>query len=102
MGAKRIATDFVLWEKGEPMNDLISREELIDYLYENNVHADISIEDLADEIFAEPKVGRNTKAETPTLFGCSVCGWECWDTVPCDTETFNYCPNCGAKMERSE
>ena len=52
--------------------------------------------------YYKPKVGRNTKAKTPTLFGCSVCGWECWDTVPCDTETFNYCPNCGAKMERSE
>lgn len=48
------------------------------------------------------KVGRNTKAKTPTLFCCSVCGWECSDTIPCDTKTFNYCPNCGAKMKETE
>jgi hypothetical protein len=90
---------------GGEENDMgvyIDREKLIDYLYENNVHADISIEDLADEISAEPKSGRNLKKECPTLFECSVCGWECWDTVPCDTETFNFCPNCGAKMKGAD
>lgn len=29
---------------------------------------------------------------------CSECGKE-WCTVANDTETFNYCPNCGAKMD---
>ena len=51
---------------------------------------------------AEPKMGRNVKEEWNSLFECSVCGWECGDTYMCDTATFNYCPNCGAKMERSE
>ena len=56
------------------MSDLIRREKLIDYFYENNVHADISIEDLADEISAESKVGewisvkkRLPKVDKPVL-----------------------------------
>ena len=34
-----------------------------------------------------------------SLFRCSVCGWFCWDTYCGDTDTYNYCPNCGAKMD---
>ena len=34
-----------------------------------------------------------------SLFRCSVCGWFCWDTYCGDTDTYNYCPNCGAKMK---
>ena len=91
------------------MNDLISREKLIDYLYENNVRADISIEDLADEIFAEPKVGRWIAVDSDDMiydhYKCS----NCWCEISVDSkricdigftiEDFNYCPNCGAKME---
>lgn len=45
------------------------------------------------------KEGHNLKAEYPSLYKCSECGWECWDTIPCDTITFNFCPNCGARMK---
>lgn len=30
--------------------------------------------------------GRNMMEDAPSLFGCSVCGWECHDTLPGDTE----------------
>jgi hypothetical protein len=43
--------------------------------------------------------GHNVKWDYPTLFECSLCGWECFDTVPGDTDTYQYCPNCGAKMQ---
>ena len=43
--------------------------------------------------------GYDEKAEYTSLFGCSVCGWECWDTFGGDTSTYNYCPNCGARMD---
>lgn len=73
------------------------------------------IDDGADEIFFEyipvdkvrsipaddvrPVVrGFNKLKDYPSLFECSVCGWECGDTVPGDTETYNFCPNCGADM----
>ena len=34
-----------------------------------------------------------------TSFECSVCGWGDWDTLTADSCTYNYCPNCGAKMD---
>lgn len=34
-----------------------------------------------------------------SLFECSICGWECSDTCGGDTMIWNYCPNCGAKMD---
>lgn len=32
-------------------------------------------------------------------FECSVCGWGDYDTLTADTAKYNYCPNCGAKMD---
>lgn len=42
--------------------------------------------------------------EYTSLFECSNCGWTCDDTYggePCvgNTVTYNYCPNCGAKID---
>lgn len=45
--------------------------------------------------------GFNKLKDYPTLFECSACGWECDDTMPGDTATYNFCPNCGAEMEES-
>lgn len=93
----------------------MNREELIEYLYENNVHADISIEDLADEITAEPKVGRWIYEECEYLddetdegqifmtgkrWYCSRCGFSKGFRMYIPKE--KYCPNCGAKMEGNE
>ena len=49
-------------------------------------------------------VGYNKLNEYHTLFQCSVCGWEDDDTITGsgETNTYNYCPNCGARMEVSE
>ena len=49
----------------------------------------------------EPKQGRNI-ARHPSLFECSVCHWQDGDTYTGDTETYNYCPNCGAVMKGEE
>jgi len=57
------------------------------------------IEEEVDAADVEPvRYGYNVKWDYPTLFECSLCGWECFDTVPGDTNTYQYCPNCGAKM----
>jgi predicted RNA-binding Zn-ribbon protein involved in translation (DUF1610 family) len=42
--------------------------------------------------------GHNIK-DHDSAFECSVCGWEDWDTLTADTSKYNYCPNCGAKMD---
>ena len=49
--------------------------------------------------FQEVKYGYNIQADTPSLFRCSVCDWSDNDTYTGDTATYNYCPNCGAKMD---
>ena len=43
--------------------------------------------------------GRNLDEDTPSLFECSICHWSCNDTYYGDTAEYNYCPNCGAKMD---
>lgn len=60
-----------------------------------------------DSVLAiEPKTGKLTKhllknANVPWGYDCSVCG--AWFVIGEDTaEKYRYCPNCGAKMERSE
>lgn len=65
-----------------------------------------SIEELADHLLANGVVVRekseNLKADTPSLFECSKCGWCCWDTYTSDTGKFNFCPHCGADMRKGE
>lgn len=46
--------------------------------------------------------GKNLDAEWPSLFTCSACGWSDGDTTTGDTISYNYCPNCGAKMDLKE
>lgn len=43
------------------------------------------------------KTARNLHADTPSLFECSACHWECSDTVPGDSE-YRFCPGCGKKI----
>lgn len=43
-------------------------------------------------------LGFNVSKDYPSLFECSVCGWSDDDTTTGDTQTYNYCPNCGADM----
>ena len=42
---------------------------------------------------------RNLKVDSPSLFECSQCGWSDCDTYTGDTSEYNYCPNCGAKVD---
>ena len=45
------------------------------------------------------KHGKNLKEAWSSLFECSICHWSCWDTYCNDTSGYDYCPNCGAKMD---
>ncbi len=56
--------------------------------------------DSAPTVDAEEVVhGYNLDEDTPSLFECSICHWSCGDTYYGDTADYNYCPNCGAKMD---
>lgn len=42
--------------------------------------------------------GHNTY-DHDSAFECSVCGFSDFDTLTADIHKYNYCPNCGAKMD---
>lgn len=63
---------------------------------------DVDIREFINEqptVDAVPVVHGYDTSGGMSLFRCSVCGWFCWDTYCGDTDTYNYCPNCGAKMD---
>ena len=41
----------------------------------------------------------NLNAAWSSLFECSICHWKSWDIYDNDTTGYNYCPNCGAKID---
>ena len=45
---------------------------------------------------------RNLSQDTPSLFSCSKCGESCWDTYTWDHSDINYCPHCGAEIEKED
>lgn len=34
-----------------------------------------------------------------SAFRCSICDFSDWDTLTADSGKYNYCPNCGARMD---
>ena len=80
----------------EPCEDAISRQAVLDL-----VNADWKYEGLEEPINSlppvnpqKPKTGHWIPSHIPEsiLDECSECGFSC------GAFTFNYCPNCGAKM----
>ena len=58
-----------------------------------------SVIDSAPTVDAVPVVhGRWHEFEATDGIVCSECG-RAWNIIDNCTETFNYCPNCGAKMD---
>ena len=52
-----------------------------------------------DDIWVEQvRHGRNIE-DVPSLFECSLCGWFDSDLYTSDTGIYNFCPNCGARMD---
>ena len=47
----------------------------------------------------EVKHAKNLCEDYPSLFECSLCNWCDDDTTTGSTSVYNYCPNCGAKMD---
>lgn len=80
------------------MAEYIEREAFLDYMKGTsryfNVKFDIENFPAAD---VEPVVHGRWLDNEDYMF-CSICGIQ-WNYCDNDTETFNYCPNCGAKMD---
>ena len=97
-------------------NDLISRQEVIDAVHEEFDDClvwDESGQRTAEEfeiiinrlpsVQSESKKGKWIEAYDPfnRISGrCSVCGWEA-HLYEDDVVGMNYCPNCGARMDKN-
>lgn len=47
----------------------------------------------------EVKYAKNLQSRFKWTFECSHCHWCDDDTYCCDSSEFNFCPNCGAKID---
>lgn len=75
------------------------REAFDNPAYADGWNSAIAIIEQAPTVDAVEMVHGKNINDTPSLFECSVCHWECRDTYYGDTSDYNYCPNCGAKMD---
>ena len=84
------------------MSEYIERETAINAMLHRYWDGQETLREIMNSVPAadvEPVAhGYNMDNAYSGLFTCSVCGWACGDTTHGDTETYNYCPNCGAKM----
>ena len=97
----------VVKEDLEPSGDLISREETLT-VFADYVGGGMSMNDyeaLSDivanmpPVKQEPRTGHWKRNETIRVTYCSECGFGQYID---EYRTYNYCPNCGAKMQEVE
>ena len=89
------------------MSDLIEREYLLNIARQEEAYGYVSEHEILNAPTAEPKVGRWIEKEDGLegqYWDCSVCGisWAFNDSGTPSEHGVNYCPNCGAKMERRD
>lgn len=99
-------------KKGEPMSDLISRSEVWkEFISRVDSICDlVDVREILDSIStAEPKVGKWERKpykrqghEEVVIEGYSWRCSNCGDARKRNEPGMKFCPNCGAKMERSE
>lgn len=81
---------------------LIDADELKAYMQDKYVLFDDTLADIDAQptVDAEPvRHGHNIREKGGGVFFCSVCGYINDDTWSGGTDDFNFCPNCGAKMD---
>lgn len=94
-------------------DDLISRQAAIEEIVQNVLHDKEGKCSVFGALFvlknlptAEPRRGRDVSREVAYYcdFKCSLCGADIGivEGGVMDGGEFNYCPNCGARMEKDE
>lgn len=108
--AKSRADFLALCAEQEPCNDAISRSSLLgkfDYCYKEKIKT--APDNMAEGFVQVEKLIKQEPSVKPTRkegkwievwdewreHRCSVCGFQ-----ELDADRFNYCPNCGAEMEK--
>ena len=91
---------------------LVDADELLKHAYDSGLWKDaekgfhqrvVDVEVIEDAPTVDLVVhAHNLNKDYPSLFKCSNCGWSDDDTYTGDTDTYNYCPHCGARMDEVE
>lgn len=90
-------------EKFKETQKLIEAGETqLDNLAEGFTEADEVVRSVPPADVQEVRHGKNICKDYPSLFECSLCRWYDDDTTTGNTSVYNYCPNCGTKMDLDE
>lgn len=77
-------------------------ETHLNNLAEGFTEADEVVRSVPPADVQEVKHAKNLCEDYPSLFECSLCRWYDDDTTTGNTSVYNYCPNCGAKIDLEE
>ena len=85
------------------MADYIDKQAFIDYMMGTSRYFTVKrdIENFPNADVAPVRHGRREEASDGDGIVCPFCRTD-FCTIIYDTEYFNYCPNCGAKMDEKE
>jgi len=108
---RRMQQTFAVLEKGKTMSDYIKREDALEAV-ERADTLDEAMDNVKGDIYcpaadvAPVRHGRWVPTDESLGGHCSNCGMECssveWDDDYLMKPTWNYCPNCGARMDGDE
>lgn len=86
------------------MAEYIEREALLEKLAEHDLCLCVSESDIENMPAADvaPVVHGRWSWDTGDMWTCSVCGTRNHIKEVMGRPDFNYCPNCGAKMDKEE
>lgn len=85
------------------MNDTIYREQAIDAVDIGNLHPGIveALQNIISELPSAEKTGKWTKIEyADEVNGYLIPNYECSQCKYWSIEDYDYCPNCGALMQK--
>ena len=85
------------------MGEYISKQAFLDYMKRTDRYFSVKfdIENFPNADVAQVRHGRWEEASDGDGIVCPFCRTD-FCTIIYDTEYFNYCPNCGAKMDEKE
>ena len=77
----------------------MTKQEIIDYMYENHVQGDFKIEEMAEDLLPNIAVWEHEEDYGEDAYVCSWCQ-TIWITG--QIKNMHYCPTCGADMREGE
>lgn len=100
--SRYINADNLIKKMQEQYNDLLNKDGYYDNFTQGYGDALSTVENEPTADVQKVKHAKNLCEDYPSLFQCSLCNWCDDDTTTGNTSVYNYCPNCGAKIEHDK